>query len=130
MPLIGDSARAIGPAPATWPASAAPVRDGRRAARARLTPRQLDVLALMCEGLSNKLICERLNIARGTVRVHIGHILRELGVSSSLQAVVSAFRFGLVRAPCGAHGRRDREPLERALRPRSYGIQHNGDGGK
>jgi len=62
---------------------------------AHLTPRQLEVLALLCEGLPNKLICRRLNIATGTVKVHIGCILRELGVASRLQAVVAARSRGL-----------------------------------
>jgi DNA-binding NarL/FixJ family response regulator len=58
-----------------------------------LTQRQLDVLALLCEGLPNKRICRRLNIATGTVKVHISCILRELGVTSRLQAVVAASRW-------------------------------------
>lgn len=57
-----------------------------------LTPRQREVLCLLCEGLPNKLICRRLNISAGTVKVHIGSIFRELGVASRLQAVVSAQR--------------------------------------
>jgi DNA-binding CsgD family transcriptional regulator len=57
-----------------------------------LTPRQREVLSLLCEGLPNKLICRRLNISTGTVKVHIGSILKYLGVSSRLQAVVSAQR--------------------------------------
>ena len=61
-----------------------------------LTSRQLEVLALLCEGLPNKLICRRLNIAPGTVKVHIGVILRELGVTSRLQAVVAANRCGFL----------------------------------
>ena len=63
---------------------------------ANLTPRQLEVLALLCEGLSNKLICRRLNIATGTVKVHISSILRELGVTSRLQAVLAAPRYRAV----------------------------------
>ena len=74
-----------------------------------LTPRQLEVLKLLCEGLPNKLICRRLNIATGTVKVHISGILRELGVTSRLQAVVAARRCGLlgefvVSTPEGAAG--------------------------
>lgn len=61
-----------------------------------LTARQLEVLALLCEGLPNKLICRRLNISAGTVKAHISSILRELGVGSRLQAVVWARRRGLV----------------------------------
>ena len=63
-----------------------------------LTPRQRDVLALLCEGLPNKLICRRLNISSGTVKAHISSILRELGVASRLQAVVAARESGLLRA--------------------------------
>ena len=62
----------------------------------RLTSRQLEVLALLCEGLPNKLICRRLNIAAGTVKAHISSILRELGVASRLQAVVEARRQSLL----------------------------------
>jgi DNA-binding CsgD family transcriptional regulator len=62
----------------------------------RLTPRQLEVLALLCEGLPNKLICRQLSISAGTVKAHISGILRELGVASRLQAVVAARRCGLV----------------------------------
>ena len=69
--------------------------DQRKALPVHLTPRQLEVLSLLCEGLPNKLICRQLNIATGTVKVHIGIILRELGVTSRLQAVVAASRRGL-----------------------------------
>lgn len=64
--------------------------------QASLTPRQLEVLALLSEGLPNKLISRRLKIAGGTVKVHVVQILRALGVSSRLQAVVEARRLGLV----------------------------------
>ena len=61
-----------------------------------LTSRQLEVLSLLCEGLPNKLISARLNISAGTVKIHIGNILRKLGVSSRLQAVISARQRGFV----------------------------------
>jgi len=64
-----------------------------------LTPRQLEVLALLCEGLSNKLIGRRLNIAGTTVKIHISCILRALNVSSRLQAVVAARPLGLSGEP-------------------------------
>ena len=62
----------------------------------RLTPRQQEVLGLLCEGLSNKRICRELAIANPTVKVHVRDILRKLGVSSRLQAVVAAHNRGLV----------------------------------
>ena len=63
------------------------VRPGTRespqhATPVHITPRQMEVLALLCEGLPNKLICRRLNISAGTVKAHISSILRELGVGS------------------------------------------------
>ena len=66
-----------------------------------LTPRQLEVLLLLGEGLPNKLICRQLNISAGTVKVHISCILRELGVTSRLQAVVWARRHGLIADSLG-----------------------------
>jgi DNA-binding NarL/FixJ family response regulator len=75
------------------PTNKAPIRAIGQPELARspyLTPRQLEVLSSLCEGLSNKLIARRLSISAGTVKVHIGCILRELGVSNRLQAVISA----------------------------------------
>lgn len=71
--------------------------DGPARACIHLTPRQLEVLALLCQGLPNKLICRHLDISAGTVKAHISSILRELGVTSRLQAVVEARRRGLVQ---------------------------------
>ena len=64
----------------------------------RLTKRELEVLSLLCKGLSNKLIARYLHISSGTVKVHIGNILRELGAASRLHAVVVARQWGLVDA--------------------------------
>jgi DNA-binding CsgD family transcriptional regulator len=68
----------------------------------RLTPRELEVLALLCQGLPNKLIGRRLDISAATVKCHISRILSELGVASRLQAVVAAGRLGLVRESAAA----------------------------
>jgi DNA-binding CsgD family transcriptional regulator len=72
------------------------IRQQRATRPLHLTPRELEVLALLCEGLPNKLISRRLNISAATVKCHISRILDELGVSSRLQAVVVAARFGLI----------------------------------
>jgi DNA-binding CsgD family transcriptional regulator len=72
-----------------------PFRQPTAALRERLTPRQLDVLALLCEGLPNKLIGRRLNISSATVKIHVAHILQALNVSSRLQAVIAARSLGL-----------------------------------
>jgi DNA-binding CsgD family transcriptional regulator len=63
--------------------------------RQMLTPREMEVLALLCEGLPNKLIERRLGIGAGTVKCHVANILSKLGVQSRLQAVIEAQRRGL-----------------------------------
>jgi DNA-binding CsgD family transcriptional regulator len=64
--------------------------------RIHLTRRERQVLALLSEGLSNKLICRRLGIAPSTVKIHVARILAELGVATRLQAVLAAQRYGLL----------------------------------
>jgi DNA-binding NarL/FixJ family response regulator len=53
-----------------------------------LTPRQIDVLALMMRGKRNKAICEILALAEPTVKGHITAILRDLKVSNRTEAVI------------------------------------------
>jgi len=61
-----------------------------------LTPRELEVLALMVEGLSNPGIAERLVISRSTAKFHVSGILSKLGVSSRTEAVALAIQQNLV----------------------------------
>jgi DNA-binding NarL/FixJ family response regulator len=61
-----------------------------------LSDRELEVLALLVEGLSNKLIAHRLSISEHTVKTHVTSILAKLGVSSRTEAVSQAIRRGLV----------------------------------
>jgi DNA-binding NarL/FixJ family response regulator len=60
-----------------------------------LTERQRGVLRLMLLGLSNKSICKELDLAEGTVKVHVSAILRALGVATRAQVVVAATRSGI-----------------------------------
>jgi len=53
------------------------------------------VLRLIVRGLPNKLICRQLQLAEGTVKVHVSAILRALGVRTRTQAVIAANRLGL-----------------------------------
>ena len=80
------------------------VRYTREPTSRRLTARELEVLALLCEGLPNKVIQRRLAIGAGTVKCHVGSILNKLGVKSRLQAVVAAQRMGLLNASGGING--------------------------
>jgi DNA-binding NarL/FixJ family response regulator len=60
-----------------------------------LTDRQRDVLRLILRGLPNKLICRQLQLAEGTVKVHVSAVLRALGARNRTQAVLAANRMGL-----------------------------------
>jgi DNA-binding NarL/FixJ family response regulator len=70
-----------------------------------LTQRERDVLALICEGLSNKAISRRLGIAPTTVKVHVSKILRTLNVSDRLNAVLRTRAWGLLDQPLQESGR-------------------------
>ena len=61
-----------------------------------LSPRQIDVLRLLGDGLSNKQIGRVLGISSQTVKQHIQCVLEELGAANRLQAVVFAYRRGIL----------------------------------
>lgn len=63
-----------------------------------LTGRQLGVLVLLAEGLSNKGIARKLDLTEGTVKLHVSAILRALCVRNRTEAVMAAERRGLLRA--------------------------------
>ena len=60
------------------------------------TPRELEVLRLLAEGLPNKTIASRLGISEHTVKFHINSIMGKLGAQSRTEAVTRAARLGLV----------------------------------
>jgi DNA-binding NarL/FixJ family response regulator len=62
-----------------------------------LTERELEVLQLIVDGLSNAAIAEQLYISIGTVKTHVRHILNKLCADDRTQAAVRALRAGLVR---------------------------------
>lgn len=68
-----------------------------------LSPREMDVLQLIAEGLSNQAIGERLFISEKTVKSHVGNLLGKLGLTDRTQAAIFAWKNGLVefspRAP-------------------------------
>jgi DNA-binding NarL/FixJ family response regulator len=73
-------------------APAAPLPAGR----SPLTPRELDVLRLIADGVGNSEIAERLHLGLGTVKGHIRDILEKLSAADRTQAAVAALRRGLL----------------------------------
>jgi len=61
-----------------------------------LTPRELEVLALLAEGASNKMIARRLGISAHTAKFHVGSLMEKLGATSRTDAVMHAARLGVI----------------------------------
>jgi len=62
-----------------------------------LTPREMEVLKLIAEGLANADIAERLGVAEKTVKGHVSNVLSKLHLADRTQAAVFAWREGVVR---------------------------------
>jgi DNA-binding NarL/FixJ family response regulator len=63
---------------------------------AQFTPRELDILNLLAQGMDTQDMSERLAIAPHTVEWHVRHVIEKLEVHSKLQAVIAAARKGLI----------------------------------
>lgn len=88
-----DARRSLGTALAGNPHS--PSVAATKLADLGLTERQAEVLSLLVQGKSNKIICRELGLAEGTVKTHIAAILRALNVSSRTQAVFALSKLGV-----------------------------------
>jgi DNA-binding NarL/FixJ family response regulator len=62
-----------------------------------LTDRELEILRLLAEGLSNTELARRLHLGETTVKTHVSAILRKLGVRDRVRAVIAAYDAGLVK---------------------------------
>jgi DNA-binding CsgD family transcriptional regulator len=74
------------------PTDAPPTADGG----VPLTPRELEVLALLAEGASNKMIAQRLGISVHTAKFHVGSLLDKLDAVGRTDAVTHAARLGVI----------------------------------
>ena len=70
--------------------------DDRESFEEPLTPREIDVVELLAEGLSNKAIAVRLGISDQTVKFHVASIYAKLGASNRTGAVRRALRRGII----------------------------------
>jgi DNA-binding NarL/FixJ family response regulator len=64
---------------------------------AMLSSREQDLLALLADGYSNKIIAQRLNLSENTVKYHIKNILQKFNVQNRTEAVLHAIRTGLIK---------------------------------
>ena len=64
--------------------------------RTRLTPRELQVLQLICKGLPNRAIATQLNVSANTIAVHRANIMNTLGLHKTAELVTYAIKHGLV----------------------------------
>jgi DNA-binding NarL/FixJ family response regulator len=100
-PLLGEVAALARRAriPLEQPTAPAAPAAPSPAQRLGLTKRELEVLAYVAAGLSNREIGEALFISPRTAGIHVSNILRKLGVTSRVQAATAAQRLGLVDQP-------------------------------
>lgn len=94
--LMMDLRRSDGPAVAA-PGGDADGALAGGAERTPLTPREMQILALIAEGATNKEIGQRIFLAENTVKNHLKHILAKLQVENRAQAVAYAFQVGLLK---------------------------------
>jgi DNA-binding CsgD family transcriptional regulator len=73
-----------------------PPRDSPRLYEA-LTPRELEVLGLVADGLRNREIAERLGVTEHTVKFHLAAVFGKLGATTRTDAVRRGFRLGLIQ---------------------------------
>jgi two-component system nitrate/nitrite response regulator NarL len=91
---LSSTLLASSPSPART--DARPVEHRTRGGHGELTERERQVVTLLAEGLSNKLIADRLGISDHTAKFHVNGVMAKLGAGTRTEAVVEAVRRGLV----------------------------------
>jgi two-component system, NarL family, response regulator YdfI len=85
-----DTLKALQPVPSSGE------RAGGAIAHQPLTPREIEVLGMIAEGLGNKIVAARLGISEHTVKFHIASIFDKLSAGSRTEAVTIGLRQGLI----------------------------------
>ncbi|WP_406161787.1 LuxR C-terminal-related transcriptional regulator [Streptomyces canus] len=93
------------------PANASPITSQELR---NLTERELEVLGLIAEGLSNDEIARKLHLAETTVKVYSSHLFEKLGVRDRLQAALLAIRVGMIKPMISGPLRAGRGPTAAA----------------
>jgi DNA-binding NarL/FixJ family response regulator len=86
-------------APAALPLGEAPLAAGARRSTYGLTPRQLDVLGYICQGMSNKIIARALGMRETTVKAHVMQIMRRLNAENRTQVALRVSQMGFPALP-------------------------------
>lgn len=92
------AAHLVGPVGPVGPAGSRQTRTDSKSTggRGELTARELQVVQLLAQGLSNKLVADRLGISDHTAKFHVNGVMAKLGASTRTEAVVEAVRRGVV----------------------------------
>jgi DNA-binding NarL/FixJ family response regulator len=75
------------------------LRRGYQGLGSDITPRELEVLRMLAEGLSNRAIADKMSISLHTVRNYVQSLLTKLQAHSKLEAVAAAVKEGIIRYP-------------------------------
>ena len=67
-----------------------------REAAASLTPREIEIVRMVVQGLRNRAVADRLEISEGTVKIHLHHIYEKLGIDGRLELVLWAREHGII----------------------------------
>ncbi len=78
------------------PAGDPPLLDPKKREKLRITPRELEILALMAQGMSNREIAAKLFVSENTVKTHSSRVFDKLGAKRRTQAVQLGKEFGLL----------------------------------
>ncbi|ACL60455.1 LuxR C-terminal-related transcriptional regulator [Methylobacterium nodulans] len=98
MGVVPHLGRSGTKAPATYLLPTPPAAARGLGANETLTEREVEILAYLAAGLSNKLIARRLSIAEATVKIHVKSILRKTGLQNRTQAAIWTHRHGIAPA--------------------------------